>query len=91
MLATHIIFPMKYSKWVVIIVPIRKKNRDIRLSVEFHALNKEIMKDNFPLPNMELILQQVVGSPLMSLLDGFSCYNQIILNRAYRYKSTFTT
>jgi hypothetical protein len=49
------------------------------------------VKDNFPLPNMEMILQQVVGSQMMSLLDGFSGYNQIRVKRTDKYKTTFTT
>ena len=56
MLAAHIIFPIKYSEWVANLVPVRKKNGDIRLCVNFRALNKASVKDNFPLPNRELIL-----------------------------------
>jgi len=40
---------------------------------------------------MEIILQQVVRSQMMSLLDGFSSYNQIKVKRTDRYKTTFTT
>jgi hypothetical protein len=40
---------------------------------------------------MELILQQVVGSQMMSLLDGFSSYNQIRVKRIDKYKTTFIT
>jgi plastocyanin len=54
-------------------------------------LNGEIVKDHFPLPDMEMILQQVGGSQMMSLLDGFSGYNQIKVKRNDRYKTTFTT
>jgi hypothetical protein len=39
------------------------------------------IKDHFPLPNMEMILHQVAGSQMMSLLDGFSSYNHIKVNR----------
>lgn len=49
------------------------------------------MKDNFPLPNIELILHQVVGSSIMSLLDGFSGYNQIYVKKSDKHKTTFTT
>jgi hypothetical protein len=73
----HIIFPVKYYEWVSNLVPVQKKNGDIRLCVDFCALNRASVKDNFPLPNMELILQQVARSQMMSLLDGFSGYNQI--------------
>jgi hypothetical protein len=40
---------------------------------------------------MEIILQQVARSQMMSLLDGFSSYNQIKVKRTNRYKTTFTT
>jgi hypothetical protein len=36
---------------------------------------------------MEMILQQVVGSQMMSLLDKFSGYNQIKLKRTDKYKT----
>jgi hypothetical protein len=49
------------------------------------------VKDHFPLPNMEMILQQVAGSQMMSLLDGFFGYNQIKIKRTNKYKTTFTT
>jgi len=40
---------------------------------------------------MELILRQVFESQMMSLLDGFSSYNQIQPEKYERYKTTFTT
>jgi len=39
---------------------------------------------------MDAILQQVVGSEMMFLLDGFSRYNQVFINPRDRYKTTFT-
>jgi hypothetical protein len=40
---------------------------------------------------MKMILQQVAGSQMMSLLDDFSGYNQIKVKRTDKYKTTFTT
>jgi hypothetical protein len=40
---------------------------------------------------MEMILQQVAGSQMMSLLDGFFGYNQIKVKREDKYKTTFIT
>jgi hypothetical protein len=71
-------------------VSVRKKNGEIRLCVDFYALNRASVKDNFSLPNMEMILQQVVGSQIMSLLDGFFVYNQIRVKSDDKYKTTFT-
>jgi ribonuclease HI len=91
LLKAGIIFPVKYSEWVSNLVPVRKTTGQIRLCVDFRALNRASIKDHFPLPNMEMILQQVAGSQMMSLLDGFSGYNQIKVKRADKYKTTFIT
>jgi hypothetical protein len=86
-----IIFPVKYSEWVSNLVPVQKTTGQIRLCVYFHTLNQASIKDHFPLPNMEMILQQVAGSQMMSLLNGFSGYNQIKVKRVDEYKTTFIT
>jgi hypothetical protein len=40
---------------------------------------------------MEHLLQRVTGAGMMSMLDGFSGYNQVLLKREYQLKTTFTT
>jgi hypothetical protein len=74
-LDAKIIIPLRYSKWVANLVLVRKKNGEIRLFVGFRNLNRSSTKDNYPLPNMEHILQKVVGEARMSMVDGFSGYN----------------
>jgi hypothetical protein len=56
-LKVGIIFPIKYSEWVSNLVLVRKITSQIRLCIDFHALNRVSIKDHFPLPNMEMILQ----------------------------------
>lgn len=55
-----IINPIRHSIWVSNLVPVRKKNGDIRLCVDFRNLNRNLniasLKDNYGLPNMEAIL-----------------------------------
>eukprot|EP00253_Pinus_taeda_P019263 PITA_19263 len=72
-------------------VPVRKKSGDIRICIDFWNLNKACLKDNFPLPPMEQILQAVAGSELMSFLDGFSGYNQVLVHPDDQLKTTFRT
>jgi hypothetical protein len=48
------------------------------------------MKDHFPPPNTGVILQQVVESRMMPLLDSFFC-NQIKVKGEDAYKTTFIT
>ena len=40
---------------------------------------------------MEHILQKVVGSKRISMLDGFSGYNQVLVLPEDQLKTTFTT
>src|ERR1700733_11766157 len=91
LLKAKIIFPVRHSNWVSNMVPVRKKNGDIRICIDFRNLNRASLKDNFPLPTMEQILQSVAGSELMSFLDGFLGYNQILVHPDDRLKTTFIT
>eukprot|EP00253_Pinus_taeda_P011751 PITA_11751 len=91
LLKAKIIFPVRHSNWVSNMVPARKKNGDIRICIDFRNLNKASQKDNFPLPTMEQILHSVACSELMSFLDGFSGYNQILVHPDDRLKTTFRT
>lgn len=91
LLKAKIIFLAKHSKWVSNLVPVRKKNSDIRICIDFRNLNKASQKDNFPLPTMEQTLHSVAGSELMSFLDGFFRYNQILVHLDDRLKTTFRT
>ena len=77
MLKAKIIYPIHHSTWVANIIPIKKKNGEIRICVDFCNVNQVSLKDNYGLPVMDHILQFVFGSKLMSMLDGFSSYNQI--------------
>jgi len=91
LLDAKIIVPLRYSKWIANLVPVRKKNGEIRLCVDLRNLNKCSLKDNYPLPKMDHILQRVVGAKRMSFLDGYSRYNQIDVVEEYREKTTFIT
>ena len=61
LLDAKIIIPLRYSTWVANLVPVRKKNGEIRLCVDFRNLNRSSLKDNYPLPNIDKILQRWVG------------------------------
>jgi ribonuclease HI len=91
LLSAKIIFPVGHTQWVSNLVPVRKKNGEIRLCVDFRNLNKASDKDNYPIPPMEQILQQVSGSERLSLLDGFSGYNQVLMSPSDQLKTTFRT
>jgi hypothetical protein len=56
LLDEKIIIPLRYSEWVDNLVPVRKKNGEIRICVYFRNMNRSSKKDNYPLPKMEHIL-----------------------------------
>jgi ribonuclease HI len=87
----QIIVPLRYSDWVANLVLVRNKSGEIRLCVDFRNLNKSSRKDNYPLPNMEHTLQEVTGASRISMIDGFSGYNQISVMPEDKEKTTFTT
>lgn len=49
------------------------------------------MKDDFPLPNIDMIVDSIVGHALLSFMDGFLGYNQIFINPQDQFKNAFTT
>jgi hypothetical protein len=82
--------PLRYSEWVANLVPVIKKSGEIRLCVDFRNLDRCSLKDNYPLPKMDHILQIFVGEKRISMLDGYSRYNQILVVEDEKNK-TFTT
>ena len=86
-----IIVTPRFSKWVANLVPVRKKNGEIRLCVYFKNINQVSLKDNYPLQKMDRITQKVVGSERISTMDGFSNYNQIKVLPEYQENIAFTT
>jgi len=91
MFEVGIIAPIRFSEWVSNLVPTRKKSGEIRLCVNLRNLNQVSLKDHYPLPKMDHILQRVVGSSRISLLDGISGFNQILVHPDDQDKTTFTT
>jgi hypothetical protein len=73
------------------LVPVRKKSGDIRICIDFRNLNRASLKDNYLVPAMEQILQSVYGSVMLSLLDGFSGYNQVLVAKEDLLKTTLRT
>ena len=59
----------------IVVVP--KKNGKIRVCVDYRKLNAATVKDGFPLPFTDGVLDAVAGHEIYSFLDAFLGYNQI--------------
>lgn len=67
---------MKYPAWIANIVPVRKKNGQISICVDFRDFNKACPKDDFPLPIMEMMVDSKIRHEALSFMGGSSGYNQ---------------
>ena len=72
-------------------MPVKKKNGQIRCCIDFKNLNKVCPKDEFPLPNMDLLIDSATRSAMFSFMDGFSGYNQIRMAPKDMEKTAFRT
>ncbi|KAL0549122.1 hypothetical protein IC582_013602 [Cucumis melo] len=82
---------VKYPTWIANIVPVRKKNGQLRVCVDFRDLNNACPKDDFPLPIMEIMIDATAGHEALSFMDGSSGYNQIRMALEDEEKTAFRT
>ncbi|KAL0313481.1 UNVERIFIED_CONTAM: Transposon Tf2-12 polyprotein [Sesamum radiatum] len=82
---------VKYPMWISSIVPVRKKNGQIRVCVDFRDLNNACLKDDFPLPIVELMIDATTDHKALSFMDGSFGYNQICMAPADEELTAFRT
>ena len=82
---------MFYPKWLANVVMVKKNNSKWRMYVNFTDLNKACPKDSFPLPRIDQLVDSTTGHKLLSFMDAFSDYNQIMLDKEGQEKTSFIT
>jgi len=68
---------LHYPRWVANVVVVPKKDGKIRVCVDYRDVNKGSPKDDFPLPHIDVLVDNAVKSATLSFMNGFSSYNQI--------------
>ena len=68
-----------------------KKDGKVKMCMDFRDLNKACPKDGFSLLHINVLVDNTVGSALMSFMDNFSGYNQIEMAPKDMTKTAFTT
>ena len=70
---------------------VKKKNGKWQVCVDFIDLNKACLKDPFPIPRIDQLMDTTVGHSRMSFLDAFQGYHQILLALDDQEKTIFVT
>ena len=91
MLTAGFIKHIQHPKWLSNIVPMKKKNSQIQCYVDFRNLSNACPKDEFPLPNIDLLIDSTTGRAMFLFMDGYSGYNQIRMVAKDVEKTTFRT
>ncbi|GJQ88225.1 hypothetical protein Trydic_g13216 [Trypoxylus dichotomus] len=73
----------------IILVP--KKNGEERLCVDYRALNRITVKDRYPLPLIDDLLDRLAGKRYYSTLDMASGYHQVPMHKESIHKTAFIT
>jgi hypothetical protein len=70
---------------------VKKKDGTWQFCVDYRKLNDMTIKNRFPMPLVELILEELVGTLYFSSLDLTAGYHQIRMGQEDEYKTTFKT
>ena len=82
---------VKYPKWLANVVVVPKKDGKWRVCVDYTDLNEACLKDNFPLPRIDHIVDASSGHGMLSFLDAFSGYHHIPMHPPDGEKMAFIT
>ena len=59
------------------------------MCIDFMDLNKDCLKDSFPLPMIDQLVDSITGHKLLTFMDAFSRYNQIKMAEEDQEKISF--
>jgi hypothetical protein len=71
-------------------VPVeQKESGKLRVCVDFRNLNRATLKDEYPMPIANTLINNTLGNRIISFLDGNAGYNQIFMVEEDASKTTF--
>ncbi|KAI5344038.1 hypothetical protein L3X38_011915 [Prunus dulcis] len=90
LLAAGFIKEVSYAEWLANVVLVAKKDKGLwRVCVDYTDLNTTCPKDNFSLPRIDQLVDSTSGNQLLSFMDAYSGYNQIMMHEDDMAKTSF--
>jgi hypothetical protein len=79
------------SPWGCPAIFVKKKDQTLRMCVDYRPLNEVTIKNKYPLPQIDILFDQLTGARVFSKIDLRSGYYQIRIRPEDIPKTTFTT
>jgi len=79
------------SLWGAPVLLVKKKDGSIKLCVDYRQLNKVMIKNRYPLPRIDDLMDQLVGAEVFNKIDLRSGYHQIRVKAEDISKTAFRT
>lgn len=87
-----VISPVEWSEWGTPVVPVIKKNGEVRLCGDFKTtLNPVLVDYKYPIPRIEDIFASLQGGKIFSKIDLSRAYQQLILSDDAKRYCTIVT
>ena len=80
-----------YSLWEASVLFVKKKDRSIKLCIDYRELNKVMIKNKYPLVRVDDLFDQLKGATVFSKIDLHSGYHQLRIKSSDILKFAFRT
>lgn len=79
------------SSWASPVLFVGKKDGSLRMCVDYRALNKITVRNRYPLPRVDELLERLASAKCVTKLDLKGGYNQMLVEESDIEKTAFTT